>query len=72
MGGDPKDVHVTRTDLDHEQHVEALERDRTVNMEKVSGEHGRGLRAQKLPPAQVGVPLRSRRDPQGPQDPADS
>ena len=59
--GDSGDVQVTRTDLDNEQHVQALERDRAVNMEEVGGEHGRGLHVQELLPAQVGVPLRGRR-----------
>ena len=35
--GDPEDVHVTRTDLDNEQHVQALERDRAVDMEDIPG-----------------------------------
>jgi hypothetical protein len=69
--GDPEDVNVAGADLDDEQAVQALQRDRAVNVEEVRGEHGRGLGVQELPPAHVGVAFRGRRDPQGPQDAAD-
>jgi hypothetical protein len=36
MGGHAKDMNVSRADLHHEQHVQALEKDR-VNMEEVAG-----------------------------------
>jgi hypothetical protein len=40
-------------------------------VEEVHGKHRRGLRVDELPPARIGAPPRSRRDPQRPEDPAD-
>jgi len=37
-------------DLDHEEHVQAPQRDRTVHMEEAAGQHGHGLGVQELPP----------------------
>ena len=69
--GDPQDVHVAVADLHHEQAVQALEGHRAVHVKEVDGKHRRGLRAEELPPARIGAPPRSRRDPQRPEDPAD-
>jgi hypothetical protein len=71
VGGDPQDVHVAAADLHHEQAVQALEGHRAVHVKEVDGQHRRGLRVQELPPARIGAPGRSRRDPQRPEDPAD-
>ena len=71
VGGDPQDVHVAAADLHHEQAVQALEGHRAVHVKEVDGQHRRGLRVQELPPARIGAPTRSRRDPQRPEDPAD-
>ena len=57
MGGDPEDVHVAGADLDDEQAVQALQRQRAVHVEEIGGEHGRGLGAQELPPGRVGLPF---------------
>jgi len=70
--GDSEDVHVPVADLDDEQAIEALQLDGAIDAEEVRGEHGRGLGQEELPPAHVGVPVRCRGYPQGPQDPADS
>jgi hypothetical protein len=51
--GDPEDVHIAGTDLDHEQAVQALERHGAVHVEEVRDEHGRCLGAQELPPRGV-------------------
>jgi len=40
-------------------------------VEEVDGKQRRGLRVEELPPARIGAPPRSRRDPQRPEDPAD-
>jgi hypothetical protein len=71
VSGDPGDMHVAGTGLDHEQHVQALEGHRAVHMEEVGCQHSRGLAVQELPPCPVGLPLRRRRNPQFPQHPAD-
>ena len=71
MGGDPEDVHVPALDLDDEQAVQALQRQRAVDMEEIGGEHARRLSAQELPPGRVGLPFRRGRDLQGLEDPAD-
>jgi hypothetical protein len=68
---DPEDVHVAGAGLDHEQAVQALEGHRAVDVEEVGGQHGRGVRAQEVPPGLIGVPFRRRRDPQGLEDAAD-
>jgi hypothetical protein len=51
-------VDVATADFDDEQAVQALERYRTVHVEEIGGEHGRGLRVQKLPPRGVSAPFR--------------
>jgi hypothetical protein len=53
------------------KHVDPLERYRAVDVEEVTGQHRRRLRAQELPPSRVGVAHRCRRDPQPPQHAAD-
>jgi hypothetical protein len=55
------------TDLDNEEHVQALQRDRAVDVEEVTGQHRDGLGAQELPPGRTGT-LGSGRDPQPLQD----
>ena len=49
-------VEVAVADLEHEQHVEASQRERAVDVEEVHREHAGGLRAQELPPTGVDVP----------------
>jgi len=71
MAGHAEDVQVAVADLEYEQDVEPSQRDRTVDVEEVDGQHAGGLGAQELPPAGVGVPLRCWRDPVAAQDPAD-
>jgi len=71
MPGHAQHVQGAVADLEHEQHVEPLQRERAVDMEEVDGEHAGGLGAQELPPAGVGVPQRSRWDPVALEDPAD-
>jgi hypothetical protein len=66
-----QDVHVAAADLHYEQAVQALEGHRAVHVKEIDGQHRRGLRVQELPPARIGAPSRSRRDPQRPEDPAD-
>jgi hypothetical protein len=58
--GDPEDVHVAGTELDHEQAAQALKGHRAVHVEEIGGEHGRSLGVQELPPCRVGVPFRRR------------
>ena len=36
-------------DLDHEEHVQAPQRDRAVHVKEAAGQHCRGLGAQELP-----------------------
>jgi hypothetical protein len=43
VGRDAEDVHVAAADLDHEEHVRALEGERAVHVEEVAGQHGRRL-----------------------------
>ncbi|MGC5023023.1 hypothetical protein [Micromonospora sp. DT47] len=50
MYGDADDVHVAGADLEDEEHVQALQRERAVHMEEVAGEHRGSLRAQESPP----------------------
>jgi hypothetical protein len=64
-------MHVAVADLKHEQHIEPPQRERAVDVEEVDREHAGGLGAQELPPAGVGVPQRSRRDPVALEDPPD-
>src|SRR5258708_6648069 len=58
-------------DFDDEQAVQALQRQRAVDMEETGGEHGRRLGVQELPPGRVGVTLRRGRNTQCPENPAD-
>ena len=58
MGGDPEDMNVAGADFDDEQAVQALQRQRAVDVEEIGGEHGRRLGVQELPPGRVGVPFR--------------
>jgi hypothetical protein len=57
-------VHGPATDLQHEKHVDPLERHCAVHMEKVARQHRRRLRAQELPPGRIVAPDRRRRYPQ--------
>ena len=49
MRGDAQDVHGPGPDLQHEQHVQALEQHR-VDMQEVTGENAGSLGGQELPP----------------------
>src|SRR6185312_9666559 len=71
MPGHAQDVQVAVTDLEHEQDVEASQRERAVDVEEVDREHAGGLGAQELPPTGVGAPQRCWWDPVAPQDPPD-
>ena len=54
--------------LQHEEHIDAAQRDRAVNVEEIAGQYRGGLRAQEPPPGRV-IALRRGRDPQALQDP---
>ena len=54
MPGHAQDAQVAVTDLEHEQDVEASQRERAVDVEEVDREHAGGLGAQKLSPTRVG------------------
>ena len=69
--GHSQNMHIPGADLDHEQAIQALQGHRAVHMEEVGREHGRGLRAQELPPGRVGTPLGRRGNLQRLEDPAD-
>src|SRR4051794_25482090 len=69
VSGHAQDMQVAVADLEHEQHVEASQRKRAVDVEEVDCEHAGGLGAQELPPAGIGVPDRCRWDPGARQDP---
>jgi hypothetical protein len=58
MCGHAQHVQVAVADLEREQHVEASQRERAVDVEEVDCEHADGLGAQELSPAGVGVPDR--------------
>jgi len=45
VGGRAENVDLTAADLQHEQHVDPLEGDRAVDVEKVARQHRRCLRA---------------------------
>ena len=51
--------------------MQAAEGNRAVHVEEISGERGRGLGLQELPPRRVGVPLWRGRDLHCLEDPAD-
>ena len=53
--------------LQYEEHIDAAQRDRAVNVEEVAGQHRGGLRAQEPLPCRV-IALRRGRDPQALQD----
>jgi hypothetical protein len=57
IGGYSEDVHVTATDLQDEQAIQALEGHRAVHVEEVGGEHRRCLSVQELQPGRVGAPF---------------
>ena len=62
MSGAAEHVQVAVADLEHEQHVEPPQGERTADVEEVDREHAGGLGAKELPPAGVGVPDRRRWD----------
>jgi hypothetical protein len=66
--GDAEDMDVAGADADDEEHIEVAQGDCAVDMEEVTGEHGRGLRSQELPPGGVAA-LRRWRYPQPFQQP---
>ena len=47
MAGHTHDVHTPRTDLHHEQHVQAFQKDR-VNMEEVAGQETLACERKKI------------------------
>jgi hypothetical protein len=74
MRGHAQHVQVAVADLEHEQHeqhVEASQRERAVDVEEVDREHAAGLSTQELPPTGVGVPDRCRWDAVALEDPPD-
>ena len=71
MCGHAQDVQGAVADLEHEQDVEASQRERAVDVEEIDREHAGGLGAQELPPAGVIVPYRCRWNPVALQDAAD-
>jgi hypothetical protein len=66
-----EDADVAGADLDDEEAVPALERDRAVHVKEVHRKHRRRLRPQELPPGRIGAPLRRGWYLQLAQDPAD-
>ena len=54
----PEDMNVAGADFDDEQAVQALQRQRAVDMEEIGGEHRRRLGVQELPPGRAGVTFR--------------
>src|SRR5690348_6677573 len=66
---DPEQVHPPGPDLDDERDVQALERDRAVDVEEVRGQQRGGVGAQEGAPGLVAV--RWRRDAVSTQDLAD-
>jgi hypothetical protein len=71
IAGHAQHVQVAVVDLEGEQDVEPLQCHRAVDVEEVHGQHRRGLGAQELAPAGVGVSRRRRRGPVAAQDPTD-
>ena len=71
MGGHAQHVQGAVADLEHEQHVQPPQGERAVDVEEVDCEHAGGLRAQELPPTDVGVPQRRWWDPVARQDSPD-
>jgi hypothetical protein len=66
-----EDVHVAAADFDDEEHVQALQGERAVDMEEVAGQHGRRLGAEEPSPGGVVVADRRWWDPAAFEDPAD-
>jgi hypothetical protein len=64
MWCDAEDVDVTSGDLEYEEYVDALKRDRAVNMEEIAGQQCRSLGPQEPPPRGVRFSLWRWRDPQ--------
>jgi hypothetical protein len=62
-----QDMHMAGAHLQYEEHIDAAQRDRAVNVEEVAGQHRGGLRAQEPLPCRV-IALRRGRDPQALQD----
>lgn len=52
VGRHPQTVDPAAGDLDHQQHIQALEQHR-INMEEVASHDPRGLAGQQLPPGQT-------------------
>jgi hypothetical protein len=71
MAGRPQDVHGAVADFGGEEDVDPFQGDRTVDVEEVHGEHGRGLRAQEPSPGRIGRSQWCRRYPPLLEDPAD-
>jgi hypothetical protein len=71
VGGDAEDVHVAAADLEHEEHVQALQRQRAVHVEEVAGEHGGRLGGQEPSPGGVVTPHRCRWNAEAFEDAAD-
>jgi hypothetical protein len=70
VSGDAEQVHPSCLVFDDERDVQALERERAVDMKEISGQEGGGVGAQEYAPGSV--VLRWRRDAVGAQDLADS
>src|SRR5256885_13441342 len=62
VGGHAEDVHVPAADLQHEEHVQALQCEGTVDVEEVAGEHRGGMDGQEPAPGGVVVARRCRWD----------
>jgi hypothetical protein len=71
VGAGVKDLNVAGVDLDHEEHVDSLQRDSAVDVEEVAGQHGRRLGAEELSPGRSVCSGGSRRDPQLLEDASD-
>jgi hypothetical protein len=69
MRGDAQDVHRTGLDLQHDQHVQALQQHR-VHVQEITGKDAGRLGGQELPPSRR-CPSRRRAEPGRGQDPAD-
>ena len=71
VGGGGLDVYVSGMDLNHEEHVDPLQRDRAVDVEEIAGQRRRGLGAEKLSPGRAVCSDGGRRYSERLEDPAD-
>src|SRR3989442_8254549 len=71
VGGDAHDVNVTGAHLKDEEYVEALQGERAIDVEEVTGQQCGGLHGQEPSPGGVVTTYRCRWDAEALEDPAD-